>query len=122
MADELIVKGGKVMQTQQLDRTAVSFSPDGMTAYLRLPEPFDGLKYRLEDVQAALSASGVKTGIDQKMILKMINEGVYGRAVPIASGKPAKDGKDGYFEYMFQSQLDGKPVINEDGTVSYTIK
>ena len=49
------------MQTQQLDRTAVSFSPDGMTAYVRLPEPFDGQKYRLEDVQAALSASGVKT-------------------------------------------------------------
>lgn len=110
------------MQTQQLDRTAISFSPDGMTAYLRLPEPLDGLKYRLEDVQAALSASGVKAGVDQKAIIGMIQDRVYGRAVPVASGKPQKDGKDGYFEYMFQKQLDGKPRINEDGTVSYAIK
>ncbi len=110
------------MQTQQLDRTAVSFSPDGMTAYVRLPEPFDGQKYRLEDVQAALSASGVKTGIDKNAILGMIQGGVYGRSVPVASGKPPKDGIDGYFEYMFQRQLDGKPRINEDGTVSYAIK
>ncbi len=110
------------MQTQQLDRTAVSFSPDGMTAYLRLPEPFEGLKYSLEDVQAALSASGVKTGIDQKAIIGMIKDEIYGRSVPVASGKPQKDGIDGYFEYMFQQQLDGKPRINEDGTVSYAIK
>ena len=37
-----------------------------MIAYLRLPEPLGGQTYRLEDVQAALSAGGVKSGIDQK--------------------------------------------------------
>lgn len=110
------------MQTLQLDRTAISFSHDGMTAYLRLPEPMQGQKYRLEDVQAALTASGVKSGIDQEAIRGMVRDGIYGRPVVVATGKAPQDGKDGYFEYMFQSQLDGKPRINEDGTVSYAIQ
>ncbi len=110
------------MQTLQLDRTAISFSPDGMTAYLRLPEPEMGMQYRLDDIQAALLDGGVKKGIDRKAIQNMIQSRVYGRAVAVAAGKAPQDGKDGYFEYMFESQLDGKPRINEDGTVSYTIK
>lgn len=110
------------MQTLQLDRTAISFSPDGMTAYLRLPEPEAGMQYRLEDIQEALSAGGVKRGIDTKAIAGMLQSRIYGRSVAVAAGKAPKDGKDGYFEYMFESQLDGKPRINEDGTVSYAIK
>lgn len=110
------------MQTLQLDRTAISFSPDGMTAYLRLPEPEAGMQYRLEDIQDALSASGVKKGIDQKAIVGMLQSRTYGRSVAVAAGKVPVDGKDGYFEYMFESKLDGKPRINEDGTVSYAIK
>ena len=110
------------MQALQLDRTAISFSPDGMTAYLRLPEPEMGMQYRLDDIQAALLDGGVKKGIDRKAIQNMIQSRVYGRAVAVAAGKAPQDGKDGYFEYMFESQLDGKPRINEDGTVSYTIK
>lgn len=122
MVDELRVKGGKVMQTLQLDRTAISYSPDGMTAYLRLPEPAAGVKYSLEDVEAALVAGGVKQGIDQRAILNMIRSRIYDRSVAVATGKAPQDGIDGYFEYMFQSQLDGKPRINEDGSVSYAIK
>ena len=110
------------MQTQQLDKTAVTFSRDAMIAYLRLPEPLGGQTYRLEDVQAALSAGGVKSGIDQKEILNMIRSGIYNRPIAIASGKAPQEGKDGYYEYKFQSQLDGKPRINEDGTVSYAIQ
>ena len=112
------------MQTLQLDRTAISFSPDGMTAYLRLPEPEPGtgLNYSPEAVQAALAAGGVKRGIDQKAILNMIRSRIYDRSVAVAAGKPPQAGKDGYYEYLFQSQLDGKPRINEDGTVSYAIK
>lgn len=110
------------MQTLQLDRTAVSFSHDGMTAYLRLPEPLGGQKYRLEDVQAALAASGVKNGVDKEELLSMVNDGIYNRSVAVATGKVPQDGKDGYFEYLFKSQLDGKPRINEDGSVSYAIQ
>ena len=79
------------MQTLQLDRTAISYSPDGMTAYLRLPEPEAGVKYSLEDVQAALSAGGVKKGIDQKAILNMIRSRIYDRSVAVATGKAPQD-------------------------------
>lgn len=54
------------MQALQLDRTAISFSPDGMTAYLRLPEPEMGMQYRLDDIQAALLDGGVKKASIEK--------------------------------------------------------
>lgn len=110
------------MQTLQLDKSAISISHDAMTAYLRLPEPLAGQKYRLEEVQAALVAGGIKNGIDQQELLNMINNGIYNHSVAIASGKAPQDGIDGYYEYRFQSQLDGKPRINEDGSVSYAIQ
>ncbi len=110
------------MQALQLDRKAITFSRDAMTAYLRLPEPLGGQKYRLEDVQAALAASGVKSGIDQGEIQNMIRAGIYDRPIAVASGKAPQDGVDGYYEYKFQSQLDGKPKIKEDGSVSYAIQ
>ncbi len=115
-------KGGKVMQTLQLDKRAVMISQDFMTAYLCLPKPLDGLKYTLEDVQAVLEDCGVKRGIDQEMIKKMVQGGIYERSVAIATGEEPKNGTDGYYEYKFQRHLDGKPKINEDGSVSYAIQ
>lgn len=110
------------MQTLQLDKRAVMISQDFMTAYLCLPKPLDGLKYTLEDVQAVLEDCGVKRGIDQEMIKKMVQGGIYERSVAIATGEEPKNGTDGYYEYKFQRHLDGKPKINEDGSVSYAIQ
>lgn len=110
------------MQTVQLDRRAVMISQDFMTAYLCLPKPLDGLKYSLEEVQGVLEDSGVKRGIDKDMIQKMVRDGIYDRSVAVAVGEEPKNGIDGYYEYKFQRHLDGKPRINEDGTVSYAIQ
>ncbi len=115
-------KGGKVMQAQQLDKTAISISQDSMTAYLRLPEPLQGQNYQLEDVKAVLESAGVKVGIDEEAIKKMLDYGIYNRTMAVATGKAPQNGIDGYYEYKFQRQLDGKPRINEDGTVSYAVQ
>ncbi len=110
------------MQTLQLDKTAISISQDSMTAYLRLPEPLKGQRYQPEDVLAALDSAGVKAGIDAEAILKMIDYGIYNRTMTVASGRAPQNGTDGYYEYKFQRKLDGKPKINEDGSVSYAIQ
>lgn len=110
------------MQTLQLDKTAIAISQDSMTAFLRLPEPLGGQQYSLEEIQAALADSGVKCGIDQKAILQMIQGRVYNNSVAVASGQAPKDGTDGYYEFKFRSKLDGKPRINEDGSVNYAIQ
>ncbi len=110
------------MQTIQLDRKAVTISQDSMTAYLCLPKPLDGQKYSLEDVQTVLADSGIRRGIDQNVIQQMVQGAVYDRTVAVASGQEPQNGTDGYYEYKFRRQLDGKPRINEDGTVSYTIQ
>ncbi len=37
----------------------------------------------------------------------------------VAKGAEAQDGKDGYFEYLFETNLSQKPIVLEDGTVDY---
>lgn len=110
------------MQTLALDQSAIAISQDGMTAYLRLPEPLEGQQYQIEDIVALLEKSGVKVGIDQKAIATVLRNRRYNEAVAVANGKIPKDGIDGFFEYKFQRKLDGKPRIREDGSVSYAIQ
>lgn len=71
---------------------------------------------------AAPISSGIRRGIDQNVIQQMVQGAVYDRTVAVASGQEPQNGTDGYYEYKFRRQLDGKPRINEDGTVSYTIQ
>lgn len=110
------------MQTQLLDKSAITFSQDAMTAYLRLPEPLGAQQYQVQDIQAALAENGVKTGINNDALTQVVSKGIYNRTVAVATGKQPKDGTDGYYEYFFQQTLDGKPHIKEDGSVDYSIK
>ena len=110
------------MQTLQLDQTAVTDSQDEMTAYLRLPEPLGEQKYTLEDVINVLTDSGVKTGFDKEAIVRIIQEGIYDQPIVVAEGKKPTNGTDGYYEYRFERNLDTKPKVNPDGSVSYAIK
>jgi len=50
-----------------------------------------------------LQEKGIKYGIDQKMLDELIKNPRPGTYV-IANGKPARDGKDGYVQYLFTSQ------------------
>ena len=110
------------MQNHSLENIAVTFSQDSMTAYLRLPEPLEGQIYQVDEIRNVLIANGVKYGIDDAAIQKLLDHENYNRNVEVAFGKPAKDGVPGYYEYFFQQKLEGKPAINEDGTVNYQIK
>jgi uncharacterized protein (DUF342 family) len=52
--------------------------------------------------------------------LKRIVDGqIYNQPVMVASGNPAVDGVDGYYEYKFQNRKDSKPQMKEDGSVDY---
>lgn len=97
----------------------VTVSPDDMEAYLYLPRPQDGASYTMEELLGALEMQGVVRGIQEEKIQKMIQNKQYMVRVLVAQGKEPTEGTDGYFEYMFNQELDKKPKIKEDGSVDY---
>ncbi|MGN0484254.1 MAG: DUF342 domain-containing protein [Lachnospiraceae bacterium] len=98
----------------------VNISYDSMEAYLYVPEPQNGVPpYTVEQLEDFLKQNGVIMGIMHKSLEEMVEKKIYGHEVLVAKGKVKKEGKDGYFEYAFQQELDGSPKVNPNGTVDY---
>ncbi len=97
----------------------VALKNQDMEAWMRLEPPEDGDPYSLMEVQALLEKQGVIYGINQSRLTAMIQKKIYGREVLVASGKPAEEGEDGRFEFIFDMNDNKKPVIREDGSVDY---
>lgn len=97
----------------------VRTSYDEMEAFVILRPPLTGEVYSPEEVVSALSDKKVKIGVDEEKIAEIVTKGWYGREFAVAAGKPAKDGVDGYYEYLFRQELSNKPTIRKDGSVDY---
>ena len=101
----------------------ISISGDCMSATLCLYMPVngedtDGL-FTYDEVISELSANGVKMGIDDAMLHKMIDEQIYNTNVIIAQGKQMENGEDGRYEFFFDLDVNGKPTVRSDGSVDY---
>ena len=71
-------------------------------------------------VMEELEARAIKAGISANAIKTLVESGLYGRSFVLASGKPAKRGKDGYYEFLFDKDAkEYLPTIREDGSVDY---
>ncbi len=105
------------MVTQE--KPIVRVTMDGMEAYVTLPTPDDGGVYTAEVLEQELDKRGVRSGIDKQKLKMLASEKLYGQEVAIAWGEKPRDGKDGYYEYHFNRNLDKKPVIRPDGSVDY---
>ena len=98
---------------------AISLKNKDMEAWLRLEKPDDGGQYTYAEVQELLDKMGVVYGVNSSRISAMIQKGIYGREVLVASGRPAEEGADGYYEYIFDMETNKKPAIRDDGSVDY---
>lgn len=97
----------------------VKISSDEMTAFFQLTEPGEQEEYKRIEVENAIKSQNVIYGINHEVVSSVVEEGKYNAAVEIAKGQPKIDGEDGYYEYLFNTELNPKPQINEDGTVNY---
>lgn len=107
------------MGIEEKPKITVRLSQDELEAYLLLPPLAVDDAYTKEEVMEALDAKRVKAGIDEKQIERMISERCYGREELVATGKPAVDGVDGFFQYNFNCEVDKRPKIRPDGSVDY---
>ncbi|MCR4956130.1 MAG: FapA family protein [Lachnospiraceae bacterium] len=103
------------------NKPEVKISYDSMEAFLTLPIPEGDAEYSTRDLVDALEMKGVKAGIDQEMLLKMVKEKVYNQERRVAVGKKPVEGHDGSYEFLFNRNFNRKPKQLPDGSVDYHI-
>lgn len=95
--------------TQQKPIIRITF--DEMEAYMLLPEPEQGTGYTDAQIRQEMAARGITTGIDEQRISDMLEGHTYNAELLVAQGKKPVDGTDGYYEYKFDTNFDGKPKL-----------
>lgn len=101
-----------------LEPFVLTISEDKMEAALEIHGSKDAV-YKPSDVLNFLKMHGVRTGILSEGVEALTAGKRYFERVPIAKGKPAQKGKDGWYEYFFQTNPNRKPKLLDDGSVDY---
>ncbi len=104
---------------REITESVVRISDDKMSATLELCPPPEGTFYTVEELKVLLQNNGVKYGIKEESLQKMLDKKLYYRPIVIAEGKEAVDGEAGYFKYNFRTETSMVPHILEDGSVDY---
>lgn len=102
-----------------LPMPTVRITEDCMEAYMTVPPMGTPEKYTVEYLTDVLHLNHIKIGIIPENLQKIIDNNIYNKEVLVAQGAEAQDGEDGYFEYLFNTNLSQKPIVLEDGTVDY---
>ncbi len=74
---------------------------------------------KAKDITSKLAARGICKGILHEEIKAIADEKKYGKTIVVASGKPAKRGEDGWYEFFFNTKPKKTPKILPDGTADF---
>lgn len=107
------------MSIKTPDKTYVRLSSDEMEAYLYLAVPEDGHDYTRMELMGILLQNRVTYGIIESIIDEIAEKGIHYREILVAVGIRQTDGVEGKYDYKFNTNPTGKPLIKEDGTVDY---
>ena len=101
---------------------AVVVSEDEMSADLFLGMVDDPDVYNVDDIIEYLKETEhIVAGVKPSVIMDMINQRMYGKMVTVANGAPGVDGRDGFFNFQFDTSPSKKPKVLPDGTVDSPI-
>ncbi len=95
----------------------VTISEDEMEAYLICNKRPKNAK--ADVVLEELKRIGITKGIDEEAINRTLKQVAENKPMKIASGRPAEDGRDGWYEYFFRTEVVRTPKHLEDGSVDY---
>lgn len=99
-------------------KSYVRITEDKTEAWLYLCAPDDGTKYEKGEIMRYLQLNNVVAGINESHVAAMCKKQIYEREVKVASSVKGDPGREGYFEFFFNTEKP-KPKINKDGTVDY---
>ena len=97
----------------------VRITEDWMEAYMTVPPTGTPENYTVSYLTEVLHLNHVKIGILPDSLQRIIDNNLYNKEILVAQGAEAQDGENGYFEYLFETNLSQKPIVLEDGTVDY---
>lgn len=110
----------ETMQNNTIGEIDVTFSEDKMTAYLCLSPDNKDKIYACEYLDRMLKEAGVTFGIQEEVLQKAVKEKMYYQQITVAQGQAAENGDDGWYEFLFPTDIDTRPKILKDGSVDYT--
>ena len=101
-----------------IDPITLIVSPDKMEAYVMIRE--DCEEVTEQEILKVVWEGNIRKGIDRAAMREAENgfRGEDGKIV-VARGEMPVNGVDGWYEYFFRTNLDGKPKILENGSVDY---
>ncbi len=99
-------------------KSYVRITDDRTEAWLYLCPPDDGADYEKNEILRYLQHNNVIAGINESHVAAMCRKRIYEREVKVASSVKGEPGREGYFEFFFDTEKP-KPKINKDGTVDY---
>ena len=99
-------------------KSYVRITEDKKEAWLYLCAPDDGEMYEKSEIMRYLQLNNVVAGINESHIAAMCRKQIYEREVKVATSVKGDPGREGYFEFFFDTEKP-KPKINNDGTVDY---
>lgn len=97
---------------------SILLSEDEMLAKLIVTK--ECMEAGVDALRQSIVLSGITFGIIDKALEEIVSKkhGA-GSLVTIAKGQPVADGADGYYEYLFRTEVARTPKILEDGSVDY---
>jgi hypothetical protein len=106
---------------QSLDAECrIYLSRFGMVAWAFLFPPVgEAGKLRMDIIGKALQASGVTSGIDSGVVLRLAQEKAYYDLIPIALGTAPVEGEDGRVEEHYPREFQKAIKVDEDGKADY---
>lgn len=99
----------------------ISVSEDETVAYINIKASQEKeTKYTVESLLGLIRDAGVSHGVNKEILQAVLDKKVFNKTVKFAEATPAVDGKDGWYEFLFETNLDNKPKILKDGSVDYS--
>lgn len=105
------------VNAREVRNFSISVSADELEAYIRI-QGAEGELHR-EDIESFLEEQGIVKGLIQEQIGEILKDDYDGRFVRVAAGEKPERGKDGWYEFFFDTELDRTPKVQENGFVDY---
>lgn len=117
--DSSAVMDHDVRQIQNHPICNLYVTSDCMRAYMELKLQNAENNYNTDDIMRLLEQSGIQKGINLININAAVRDEKYYLRFLVAEGKPAVQGKSGYYEYRIDTKKTEHVLVNSDGTVDY---
>lgn len=114
--DPVAYKNGHEEQ-EEYQNFMLLINADWMEAYILLTD--ENAVLGREQILSALRKKGIVSGINEDAIRELGNGEPHPGMITIATGEMPEEGKDGWYEYFFETEIKKMPKILEDGTADY---